>query len=230
MKISPPKEFTGKGDYEEFSKKLRAYMCLSDQRFGLLLRWVETCQDPITMEVVNTRFQPDGDQVTTEAWETHNPMLYYTLASLVTGPPYTIIDRVPEGNGLEAYRQLHLRYSKSNMQTAMMRLCTIVETKFNSEKDFETTFANWESEIARFEFALQKDLYDEIKVGLLIAGTTGKLHDHLCFTLGDKVDYKAVRETVISYFKSKSLTTERGYGGAEPMDIGYNYYYFLNIA
>ena len=101
-----------------------------------------------------------------------------------------------------------------------MRLCTIVETKFNSEKDFETTFANWESEIAKFEFALQKDLYDEIKVGLLIAGTTGKLHDHLCFTLGDKVDYKAVRETVISYFKSKSLTTKRGYGGAEPMDIG----------
>ena len=96
MKIAPPKEFNGKGDYEEFSKKLRAYMCLSDQRFGFLLRWVETCQVTITKEVVNAKFRPDGAQVTTEAWETHNPMLYYTLASLVTGPPYTIIDRVPE--------------------------------------------------------------------------------------------------------------------------------------
>ena len=102
-----------------------------------------------------------------------------------------------------------------------MRLVTIVNTKFHDEKNFETNFANWESEITKFEIATNKILYEEIKVGLLIAGTLGKLHDHLCLTVSEVIDYDQVRSNILHCFKSKSLIlpTRRSHYD-DPMDVG----------
>ena len=97
--------------------------------------------------------------------------------TVVTDSAYTLIDQVADSNGMEAWRLLSTRYAKSSQQTAIITLVSIVNTKFE-DRTFETTFAKWESQVTKFERAIKKELYDEIKVGLLIAGTTGKLHDH----------------------------------------------------
>ena len=48
------------------------------------------------------------------------------------------------------------------------------------------------------------------KFGLLIAGTKRKLHDHLCLSMGpmdaNAVDCEDIRQTVISYIKTRQLT------------------------
>ena len=93
------------------------------------------------------------------------------------------------------------------MQNAIMRMATIVNTKFHDNASFEATFTDWEYEIHRFNLSVETKLQDEVKLGILIAGTTGKLHDHLCLTLGKKLNYEEVREVVLNYIKSKNLTT-----------------------
>ena len=85
-----------------------------------------------------------------------------------------------------------------------MGLVTLVNTKFHDDKDFETKFSKWENDITKFERAIGKELYDEIKVGLLIAGTTGKLHDHLCLTTTDDINYNNIRTIVLNYLKTKT--------------------------
>ena len=101
-----------------------------------------------------------------------------------------------------------------------MRIVTIIGTKFQ-EKNFETTFAQWEMEISKFEVAIDAKLYEPVKIGLLIAGTTGKIHDHLCLTINDGMNYGQVRDTIINYFKTKSLDTKRHNddGGPRPMEV-----------
>ena len=93
------------------------------------------------------------------------------------------------------------------MQNAIMRLATIVNVKFNDNANFETTFAEWEYEIHRFNASVDNKFQDGASVGILIAGTTGKLHDHLCLTLGNRVDYSESREVILNYVKSKHRTT-----------------------
>ena len=220
LRIDPPSKFSGKENYEEFAKKLRNYMCLSDLRYAAEMTWATKRITPITVETLRER---DVDEKHEGHTEKLSSLFYYVLSGLVEGPAYTIVDQIDDANGFEAWRRLHQRYAKTKLQSAIMQLVTIVNTKFQ-EKSFETTFAEWETNITKFEMAVGRELYDEIKVGLLIAGTTGKLHDHLGLSVTEVVDYDSVRQIVLHYFKSKTLTTNTSKSshedGRDPMDIG----------
>ena len=126
------------------------------------------------------------------------PFLYYTLLSVLEGGAQLVIEQVEEENGLEAYRLLNLRFAKSKMQKAIMRMATIVNVKFHDNGNFETIFSDWEYEIHKFNSSVQNALQDEVKVGILIAGTTDKLHDHLCLALGKRANYAETREVVLN--------------------------------
>ena len=138
--------------------------------------------------------------------------------SLIEGSAYTILEQVEEENGCEAYRKLYLRYARTKLQNAIMRMATIVNTKFH-DTNFETTFTEWESEIHKIEVSLSSKLADEIKIGILIAGTTGRIHDHLCLTLGDTLSYDDTRDTVLNYLKSRNLTVSTKHKGPDWMDV-----------
>ena len=105
---------------------------------------------------------------------------------------------------MEAYRKLHKRYAKTKMQEAIARLINIVNTRLGGEANFETAFANWENEVLKFELALGRPVYDDMKVGLLIAGKSGKLHDHLCLTVPNVIDYDQIKKTPSSTTSRRS--------------------------
>ena len=50
LNVDPPSKFSGatKDNYEDFEKRLRTYLCLSDTRFPKLLKWTLTQGMPIT--------------------------------------------------------------------------------------------------------------------------------------------------------------------------------------
>ena len=131
LKVSLPEKFSGgsKDNYEEFEKKLRTYLCLSDTRFAILLKWALTREDPITKEMITV--EVNDDVQTNYTLTQMQPFLYYTLMSVLEGGAQLVIEQVSEGNGLEAYRLLHLRFANSKMQTANMRMATIVNVKFH---------------------------------------------------------------------------------------------------
>ena len=214
LKVEPPAKFSGgtKDNYEDFEKRLRTYLGLSDPRFPAILKWVVKRGTAITEDVLQTHLTSEGiseDQKIT-IMKQMNPFLYHTLASLVEGPAYTILDQAEEENGFEAFRKLHLRYAKTKMQNAIMRMAAIINMKFQ-DTTFENTFTEWESEIHKLETGLKTEhsdgkLADEVKIGILISGTTGKIHDHLCLSLSEVSTYEDARDTVINYLKSRNLT------------------------
>ena len=119
---------------------------------------------PITVDALAGYVQENGgDATTVDAVKNRmNPFLYYTLMSLAQGSAYNILEQVEEENGCEAYRRLYLRYARTKMQNAIMRIATIVNTKFH-DSNFETTFTEWESEMHKIEVSLNNKIDDVIK-------------------------------------------------------------------
>ena len=217
FKIEPPPKYTGTGNFEEFAKRFTNYMSLSNVRYGDLMRRAANNPTP----VLTARLDSLDDGLETGTTRKMASVLYYVLAGLVDGPAYVLVDQVEDSNGLEAWRLLYQRYARTNIQNAIMTLVTLVNTKLD-DKDFETKFSKWESDITKFERAIEKPLYDEIKVGLLIAGTSGKFHDHLCLTTTTTIKYEDIRNVILSYLKTRSLTISTRHGrdsGPIPMEI-----------
>ena len=155
LKVKLPDRFAGteNENYEEFEKRLRTYLCLTDQHYAEILKWSVVQTMPITVTTINTLIEnTDKRDLVNQKLQ---PFLYYTLLSLIEGSAQTIVEQVEEENGLEAYRKLHLRYAKSKMQNAIMRMATIVNMRFNDNASFETTFADWEYEIHRFNASVE---------------------------------------------------------------------------
>ena len=214
LKIEPPSKFTGgsKDNYEDFERRLRTYLSLTDTRFPKLLKWVVLQMMPVSTDQIKTylaaeKYTEDQARLVMNQM---NPFLYYTLVSLIEGSAYTILEQVDEENGIEAYRKLYARFAKTKMQNAIMRMAAIINIKFQ-DTTFENTFSEWEGEIHKLESALKTDkhdgkLADEVKIGILIAGTTGKIHDHLCLSLNEVSVYADARDIVINYLKSRNLT------------------------
>ena len=89
LKVDPPGKFSGttKDNYEDFEKRLRTYLCLTDTRFPKLLKWALKRTVPITVDALAGYVQENGgDATTVDAVRNRmNPFLYYTLMSLVQG-------------------------------------------------------------------------------------------------------------------------------------------------
>ena len=107
LKVEPPAKFVGgsKDNYEDFEKKLRTYLSLTDTRFPKLLKWAVLQAMPITPDKVRTYLAAENyaEDVIKMVLIQMNPFLYYTLVSLIEGAAYTILEQVDEENGSESY-------------------------------------------------------------------------------------------------------------------------------
>ena len=111
LKVHLPDKFTGgtKDNFEDFEKRLRTYLCLTDTRFAVLLKWALGEDKPITEESIALKI---NDQAQTDyALMQMQPFLYYTLQTVIEGGAQLVIEQVSEENGLEASDGLNLQPS-----------------------------------------------------------------------------------------------------------------------
>jgi len=173
LKVEPPGKFTGKEDFDRWLKKVTNYLSLTDQNYAELIS--KNVEKP--KRVLTAATYPDIDTnllLEDGTGEQMSKQLYYVLDGLLdeTTSPWTIFDTEMNMNGFEVLRKLIDRYMKGKQMKAILLLVKIVSTKFD-ESNFELTFSAWENDIVKFEMAIGKPLYEEIKMGLLISGTTG---------------------------------------------------------
>jgi hypothetical protein len=226
LRVDPPKLFTGKENFDDFVKRLRAYMLLSDPFFGTIIDaasirgdMVITNQDVSCLALDDQR-QQRPDYPTPAEFVQKNAVLFYVLTGLLEGAPSNLCDTIEDSNGAEALRRITTRYARAKSHSALVILMKIISAKFPDDDNFETKLGIWENDVLKFEKAIGKELYEEIKVGLLVAGTTGRLHDHLCLNLGTLKDYSSTRQVVINYAKTKTMKlVNKNYNYSDPMDV-----------
>ena len=170
-RLPGPAKFSGKpqDNFDEWEKKFRNYMGLSDHKFDTEMRWATN----ETAEITDDRLATNDDELSEGECKQRSLTLYYTLSHFLEGNAFIIMDQLEDLNGYEAWRRLSQRFLKSSTQSALTTLISIVNTKFPDDNNFEAVLSKWEKEITQFEKSVKKLLYDEIKTGLLIAGATG---------------------------------------------------------
>ncbi len=151
-RLPTPPRFSGKPseNFDEWEKKFRNYMGLSDHKFDIEMRWAT--KQPA--EISYAGLSVHDDDLSAGECRQRSMTLYYNLSHLLEGNAFVIMDQLAEDNdmnGYEAWRKLSTRYVKSSTQSALTTLISIVNTKFPDDINFEAILSKWEREIAQFE-------------------------------------------------------------------------------
>ena len=176
LRVDPPDKFTGKEDFEEFAKRLRAYVILADPALAILMDdAARKLNKPITYPDIYQVDLGSGDENKRTPVERQKlaQLLYYLLTTTLKEAPYQLLDTIADSNGPEAWRLLVQRYAKNQSHLAMTTLLTLINFSLPNDDTAETKFATWENEVTKFERLIGKDLYPEIKTGLVVKGITG---------------------------------------------------------
>ena len=205
LKLLPPDKCDGDSDFDRFTKLLCAYMGCQDNDYVHMMTSPQTAAGieigTAALDTLDQAFRQRGREEGQLA--ILNTRLYYVLISLTDKAAFTIVDNVQNSNGMEAWRRLRERYSRTNQQKSIMSLVAIMGMKLPDDNSLEQKFVNFEVEMNRYEMATGNQLPDSAKVGILVATTTGRLHEHLVLNMSDQTTYAQVRVTIMNYVKSK---------------------------
>ena len=140
-KILPPEPWdpNGKKTFEMFAKKLTAFMVLQELAWLNLLKWAEGQTSPLTYAKMDAL---DAKGHEGEARQ-RSVTLYYILGSLTEGSANQLVDTLPPGEGLEAWRRLTATFTKTEDQCALLGLVALANTKF-TENDMLDQLQTWE--------------------------------------------------------------------------------------
>ena len=100
MAAQPPIE-----DWVGFSFRFKSYINLTDPRGVETLTRAQSSKDVITQAHLQIRTD-DGKEVDLRWLASH---IFHQLIQLTLGPPYVILRGIESHNGLEAWRQHHLK-------------------------------------------------------------------------------------------------------------------------
>ncbi|MCP4191059.1 MAG: hypothetical protein GY768_10580, partial [Planctomycetaceae bacterium] len=202
FKFPPPKPFDGKEEeFETFATKFKSFMGSYNPKFYTYMNYIqEHHDDPIDL---NNWMQSDAECRTLAG------QLQYALINVLSGVPFRMVMHYSEGNihtsgnGLESWRQLVIRYDKLKRVRASSTLLNILTWAFKSGRDFETSFLEWEQEVAKFyvEHSMTP-IQDFLKVGLILTRLSGQLRNLLFLNTTVDTPYHQVRQQILNYIKS----------------------------
>ena len=230
-KLQPP-YFTGDyATFEEWKRKMVAYLGLQNSEFPRLPQTAETSN----MEVADALLR-DGATTPQEAqlWVQLSRDLRYILVSVCSGQAAVLCrQHSTQAQGLETWRQLHDRFSIPVGTRSVGYLIKLLKPQFNEEK-FEESFTTWEFEIARYERDNPAPIPDNIKIAVLLNETKGALQQYLQLRAGTIQRYPDVHELILEYHRAstaffkmqvqqQALNTSTGSTDPQPMDIGLMY-------
>ena len=141
------------------------------------------------------------------------------LISLTEKGAFTIVDNVQDSNGMEAWRKLSEHYARTNRQKSVMSLVAIMAMTLPDDNTLEAKFSQFEVELSRYERATGDDLPESARIGILVAVTTGRLHEHLVLNMNAGTTYDQIRATILNYTKSRKLTIKGSRQDLVPMDV-----------
>ena len=168
-----------------------------------------------------------------DKWVQLSNNLKYILINITTGPAATVCRQHQHEMGLEAYRQLCIRFATPLGTRSIGYLTQLLKPTFDTN-NFEESFATWEFELARYERDNTTQLPDQVKIAVLMNETKGPLQQHLHLNAGASPTYADIRATIMEYYRtttaltslqqqpSSAVSSNLG-GGAAPMDIGATY-------
>ena len=155
----------------EFRFKLENYLTLVDERYvGLLL-------DAESQPVANL---PAGTEESAVTIRTLSHTLYALLATLTTGRSLRLVQRVPNRNGFEVWRQMAAENAPKTAGRRFAMLQAVLQPGMSDNPGkFEETWKSWGHQMDIYENLSSTKLDDDVKISVVLRECPQKLRDHL---------------------------------------------------
>ena len=143
----------------EFRFKLENYLTLVDERYvGLLL-------DAESQPVANI---PTGTEESAVTIRTLSHTLYALLATQTTGRSLRLVQRVPNRNGFEAWRQMAAENAPKTAGRRFAMLQAVLQPGMSDNPaKFEKSWKSWEHQMDIYENLSSTKLDDDVKISVV---------------------------------------------------------------
>ena len=198
----------------EFRFKLENYLTLVDERYvGLLL-------DAESQPVANL---PTGTEDSAVTIRTLSHTLYALLATLTTGRSLRLVQRVPNRNGFEAWRQMAAENAPKTAGRRFAMLQAVLQPGMSDNPaKFEETWKSWEHQMDIYENLSSTKLDDDVKISVVLRECPQKLRDHLLVNSQQfESNYNKLRAIIQAYLNTNKTWIVNDFRETVPMDVDY---------
>ena len=149
--------------------------------------------------------------------------LYALLATLTTGRSLRLVQRVPNRNGFEAWRQMAAENAlkTAGRRFAMLQAVLQPGMSHNPAK-FEETWKSWEHQTDIYENLSSTKLDDDVKISVVLRECPQKLRDHLLVNYQQfESNYNKLRAIIQAYLNTNKMWIVNDFRETVPMDVDY---------
>lgn len=214
--IKGPAVFTSKREeYKTWAFKMGNFLAAANELAEDALTWAESQMKVIEMrdvEVENVAYVPLAKQI------------YFILTQQLQGEAFSFHRNVRSRNGLETWRKLAHYYDPTSVGRKRVSMRDIIGPRKPEVGQFMKFLEEWEKMVADWESKHNKEVDEDIKIGVLTASADDELQRHLLLNSDKLNTYPSTRNEIELFYKSKrDMLESSGHdtGGAAPMDIGY---------
>ena len=198
----------------EFRFKLENYLTLVDERYVALLLNAES------QPVANL---PTGTEESAVTIRTLSHTLYALLATLTTGRSLRLVQRVPNRNGFEAWRQMAAENAPKTAGRRFAMLQAVLQPGMSDNAGkFEETWKSWEHQMDIYENLSSTKLDDDVKISVVLRECPQKLRDHLLVNSQQfESNYNKLRAIIQAYLNTNKTWIVNDFREIVPMDMYY---------
>ena len=202
------------GNWLEFRSKLENYLTLVDEKYVALLQDAE-CQAAANL--------PAGAEEPAVSIRTLSPTLYALLATLTTGRSLRLVQRVPDRNGVEAWRQLVAENAPKTAGRRFAMLQAVLQPGMSDNPaKFEETWKSWEYQVDVQEHLSSSKLDDDVKSSVVLREAPQELGDHLLVNSQQfESNYNKLRAIIQAYRNTNKTWIANDMKETDPMDVDY---------
>ena len=123
---------------------------------------------------------PTGTEESTVTIRTLSHTLHALLATLTTGRSLRLVQRVPNRNCFEAWRQIAAENAPKTAGRRFAKLQAVLQPGMSDNPaKFEETWKSWEHQVGIYENLSSTKLDDDVKISVVLRECPQKLRDHL---------------------------------------------------
>ena len=194
--------------------KLENYLTLVDERYVALLL------DAESQPVANL---PTGTEESAVTIRTLSHTLYALLATLTTGRSLRLVQRVPNRNGFEAWRQMVAENAPKTAGRRFAMLQAVLQPGMSDNPaKFEETWKSWEHLMDIYENLSSTKLDDDVKISVVLRECPQKLRDHLLVNSKQfESNYNKLTAIIQAYLNTNKTWIVNDFRATVPMDVDY---------
>ena len=166
---------------------------------------------------------PTGTEESAVTIRTLSHTLYALLATLTTGGSLRLVQRVPNRNGFEAWRQMAAENAPKTAGRRFAMLQAVLQPGMgDNPAKFEETWKSWEHQMDIYEKLSSTKFDDDVKISVVLRECPQKLRDHLLVNSQQfESNYNKLRAIIQAYLNTNKTWIVNDFRETVPMDVDY---------